>query len=250
MGSTALRGFLPALSAQPEKPPDARCRGAFSLSGRRVVARERLVPGSGAGEPACKRGSVPRHLAVFGSVTIHLCSPPAGGARGRRTGSPSHDLALLRTGFTKPPRSLTTLVRSYRTLSPSPVPPSEPVGHRRSAFCCTVREVAPTWLPPASCPVEPRLSSGSVTRPPDPRSPNGLTSAVECTPAPCPSTLTPKCAARCAVSRLSRITFLWPRVDQKSSAERSPCQPLARSTALAHWARAVSRSNEPDGPTT
>ena len=118
MGSTALRGFLPALSAQPEKPPDARCRGAFSLSGRRVVARERLVPGSGAGEPACKRGSVPRHLAVFGSVTIHLCSPPAGGARGRRTGSPSHDLALLRTGFTKPPRSLTTLVRSYRTLSP------------------------------------------------------------------------------------------------------------------------------------
>jgi len=31
--------------------------------------------------------------------------------------------------------------------------------HRRFVFCCTLRQVAPTWLAPALCPMKPRLSS-------------------------------------------------------------------------------------------
>ena len=49
-------------------------------------------------------------------------------------------LALLRVGFTEPTGSPRSLVRSYRTVSPLPVPS----GHRRSAFCGTVLRVAPT----------------------------------------------------------------------------------------------------------
>ena len=40
---------------------------------------------------------------------------------GDRAGRPSHDLTLLRVGFAKPPGSPRALVRSYRTVSPSPV---------------------------------------------------------------------------------------------------------------------------------
>ena len=43
--------------------------------------------------------------------------------------------ALLRVGFTEPPGSPRTLVRSYRTVSPLPV--TGRPAHRRSALCCT-----------------------------------------------------------------------------------------------------------------
>src|SRR5438045_8877621 len=77
-------------------------------------------------------------------------------------------LALLRVGVTEPPESPRTLVRSYRTVSPLPVLRCR--SHRRSALCCPVRQVTPSWLSPAPCPVEPRLSStwsshAAVTRP-------------------------------------------------------------------------------------
>ena len=51
---------------------------------------------------------------------------------------------LLRVGFTEPPVSPPTLVRSYRTVSPLPVRvPGEPVArHRRSVLCGTVHQVA------------------------------------------------------------------------------------------------------------
>jgi hypothetical protein len=62
-------------------------------------------------------------------VTIHLCGPP-----GRSGEQPAARLALLRAGVAEPPGSPPTLVRSYRTVSPSPVP-GEP-GHRRSSLCC------------------------------------------------------------------------------------------------------------------
>src|SRR5436309_5366573 len=45
-------------------------------------------------------------------------------------------LALLRVGVTEPPESPLTLVRSYRTVSPLPVPHPQGHGHRRSALCC------------------------------------------------------------------------------------------------------------------
>src|SRR6478609_6523084 len=67
-----------------------------------------------------------------------------------RTGRPPLDLALLLVGVAEPPGSLPTLVRSYRTVSPLPVPGGP--GHRRSVLCCPIREIAPTWLSPAPVP--------------------------------------------------------------------------------------------------
>jgi hypothetical protein len=64
-------------------------------------------------------------------VTIHLCGPP-----GRSGEQPAARLALLRAGVAEPPGSPPTLVRSYRTVSPSPVPGGP--GHRRSSLCCPV----------------------------------------------------------------------------------------------------------------
>src|SRR5439155_8103806 len=76
-------------------------------------------------------------------------------------------LALLRTGVAEPRRSPAALVGSYPTVSPLP--------RRRSAgavcFLLPLREVAPAWLSPASCPVEsglssPRSGEGHRARPP------------------------------------------------------------------------------------
>ena len=52
-------------------------------------------------------------------------------------------------------------VRSYRTLSPLPAGRSR---HRRFAFCCTFRGLAPPRHYLAPCPVEPGLSSPCKTR--------------------------------------------------------------------------------------
>lgn len=57
--------------------------------------------------------------------------------------------------FTKPLSITSNAVRSYRTLSPLPVPE----GHRRSALCCTGRGFTPPRRYLAPCPVEPGLSS-------------------------------------------------------------------------------------------
>ena len=58
-------------------------------------------------------------------MTIHLCGlpgdcPPASPQTGGRAARVPR-LALLRVGFTEPARSPEPLVRSYRTVSPSPV---------------------------------------------------------------------------------------------------------------------------------
>src|SRR5690349_13545694 len=68
-------------------------------------------------------------------------------------------LALLRVGVTEPPGSPRTLVRSYRTVSPLPVLRRKRHSHRRSVLCCPNRQVTPSWLSPAPCPLESRLSS-------------------------------------------------------------------------------------------
>ena len=82
-------------------------------------------------------------------------------------GPPCPCSTLLRMGFAEPPRSPGTLVVSYTTVSPLPVPPGceIPEGHRRSALCCTFRRVAPPGSYPASCPVESGLSSTRRPRP-------------------------------------------------------------------------------------
>src|SRR5687768_3472091 len=78
-------------------------------------------------------------------------------------------LALLRVGVTEPPGSPRTLVRSYRTVSPLPdlrQRTSTAIGGLLSV--ALNRQVTPSWLSPAPCPVEPRLSSTwhATPRPP------------------------------------------------------------------------------------
>ncbi len=65
-------------------------------------------------------------------------------------------LALLQVGFAVPPNVATGAVRSYRTLSPLPAGLRR---HRRFAFCCTFRGLAPPRRYLAPCSVEPGLSS-------------------------------------------------------------------------------------------
>ena len=75
-----------------------------------------------------------------------------------RTGRPSLCSALLRVGFAQPHGSPRTLVRSYRTVSTLPVRRSPgAIGGLLSV--ALFRQVAPTWLSPAPCPVESRPSS-------------------------------------------------------------------------------------------
>ncbi len=74
-------------------------------------------------------------------------------------------LALLRVGFTEPYESPRTLVRSYRTVAPLPVTGSHydqrPIG---GLSLLHFRQVAPTWLTPALCSMESRLSSTRSSR--------------------------------------------------------------------------------------
>lgn len=128
------------------------------------------------------------------SVTIHLCGLPVGavtlpgechGGRAAR----AHCSALLRVGVTQPPRSLPTLVRSYRTVSPLPVP--APRGVRAIGGLLSValyRQIAPTWLSPAPCPVESRPSS-TAPRGALPRSPDRLTDPHSVAPRAAPPTV-------------------------------------------------------------
>src|SRR5262245_27189895 len=72
--------------------------------------------------------------------------------------------ALLRVGVTEPPGSPRTLVRSYRTVSPLPVRAGEPAHAIGGLLSVALnRQVAQSWLSPAPCPVESRLSSTPPT---------------------------------------------------------------------------------------
>lgn len=90
-------------------------------------------------------------------MTIHLCDLPenCSGYRSERTTHVPCSI-LLRVGLAELTKSPSTLVRSYHTVSPLPEPVARPSA---VSLCCTVREVAPTWLPPALCSMESRLSS-------------------------------------------------------------------------------------------
>ena len=119
-------------SSHPGSVPTRTLRGGVTMS----------RPVGGVLFPGPLRGS--------GSVTIHLCGPPEGSSCEERTGCPALCLALLPVGVADPTGSPRPLVRSYRTVSPLPVPGCP--GHRRSVLCCPIREIAPTWLSPAPVP--------------------------------------------------------------------------------------------------
>ena len=132
---------------------------------RWLSSAKRSADGQCDGESTCKRDSV-----VLAHRWPSICAAYPRGvdvAADRRAAHPLC-LTLLRVEFAEPRESPRTLVRSYRTVSPLPVTGCP--AHRRSLSVALVRQVTPTWLSPAPCPEESRLSStrscrAAATRP-------------------------------------------------------------------------------------
>ncbi len=115
----------------------------------------------------------------IGTVVIYLapalppgsCGQPGGAAGHRRPERSGHAplFGLAPGGVYQRPVSPQDLVRSYRTVSPLPVPRTCR-GHRRTGLCGTRRRLAAPGRYPAPCPAESGLSSpqenGATTRPP------------------------------------------------------------------------------------
>ncbi len=93
--------------------PPAACDGG--------VETKPQVRGGGDDESACRRGSVRRPKAT-GWPSIYAAYLGIVPPKRHRTGCPIPCSALLQVGFTEPPESPRALVRSYRTVSPLPVP--------------------------------------------------------------------------------------------------------------------------------
>src|SRR5262245_28883818 len=116
-------------------PPVARGRETIISLGRRLLGASSghtREPHAGHAPPGAARHATPRLLSYS---------------------------ALLRVGFAEPARSPGLLVSSYLTVSPLPRERRCRRRARRSAFCGTVRGVAPPGGWPAPCPVESGLSS-------------------------------------------------------------------------------------------
>ena len=114
-------------------------------------------------ESADKPGSVEGNHPSGTHVAVRLKRPTRKPLRAAGTSPKARALpylVLLQVGFAVPPNVATGAVRSYRTLSPLPADhPVKSSRHRRFAFCCTVRGLAPPRHYLAPCPVEPGLSS-------------------------------------------------------------------------------------------
>ena len=117
-------------------------------------------------ESADKPGSVEDNHPSGTHVTVRLKRPTRKPLRAAGTDPKARALpylVLLQVGFAVPPNVATGAVRSYRTLSPLPATTRLHVPrHRRFAFCCTVRGLAPPRHYLAPCPMEPGLSSTSL----------------------------------------------------------------------------------------
>src|SRR6185312_11879031 len=107
-----------------------------------------------------------RRIAPAAARSPNRCGPP--GSSGGPPSSASCS-TLLRTGVAEPRRSPAALVGSYPTVAPLP----RALPRVAVSFLLPLREVAPAWLTPASCPVESGLSSSAgapaAARPAPPR---------------------------------------------------------------------------------
>ncbi len=116
-------------------------------------------------------------------MAIHLSGPPGGGIHtdaGRAAHAPCS--TLLRVGFTEPTGLPRSLVRSYRTVSPLPVPDREvgpsavcslwhcPAGRPDWPLTSTLPYGVPTFL-------DPILPDATCFREAEPRPPSRLTVA-------------------------------------------------------------------------
>ena len=184
-GYPAWRAGLPRRIGQYVKwdgiyAPDRRATPA-----RRLDRWAEVGGGAASGPPTRqKRESADKPGSVVGNhpsgthVAVRLERPTRKPLRAAGTSPKARALpylVLLQVGFAVPPNVATGAVRSYRTLSPLPATgrfldhragfSSGQCGHdprhRRFAFCCTFRGLAPPRRYLAPCPVEPGLSSAS-----------------------------------------------------------------------------------------
>ena len=166
-------------------------------------------------------------------MAIHLSGLPgepslSGG--GRAAHFPR--LALLRVGFTEPPRSPSMLVRSYRTLSPLPVRARRPAigGFLSVALSCGSPRLAVSQHPALRSPDLPRHDPAER---PVPRPPGRLTVSTHS-----------------AITR--HVTVTRQRIGRVSSMSGGPRQlfdPEAPPEAAASDLRTASGGDEADGPT-
>ena len=115
------------------------------------------VSAGGAGESPCRRDPVHRSLTGF-RLGDHPSERPTRGVPLGADG-PSVSSARPCSGWGLPsagvaPGDGALLPHRFTLACADPE-----VGHRRSALCCPIRQIAPTWLSPAPCPVESRPSS-------------------------------------------------------------------------------------------
>jgi len=108
-----------------------------------------------AGKPGSVEGNHPSGTRVAARLERPTRKPPRAAGADPATRTLPY-LALLQVGFAVPPNVATGAVRSYRTLSPLPAGLRR---HRRFAFCCTFRGLAPPRRYLAPCSMEPGLSS-------------------------------------------------------------------------------------------
>jgi hypothetical protein len=126
------------------------------------------------GEVTCKRDSVSEPVAR--TPGDHPSVRPTRGCPNRSpNGRAVHVLcsALLRVGFTEPTTSPSSLVRSYRTVSPSPVTdPPKRAGPSAVSLCCTDPSGRPDLALASTLPcgvptfLDAAARSTAVTRPP------------------------------------------------------------------------------------
>ena len=159
----ARSAFLWENEAAPQRCPARRVDDRVGRSGLPGPGWAGLAPKRW--ESADKPGSVEDNHPSGTHVTVRLKRPTRKPLRAAGAGSVAGVfpyLVLLQVGFAVPPNVATGAVRSYRTLSPLPATTRLHVPrHRRFAFCCTVRGLAPPRHYLAPCPVEPGLSSTS-----------------------------------------------------------------------------------------
>ena len=124
------------------------------------MARASAGEAPGLFESACKPGSVACSHSSGTRVTADLKQP----TRVRCGPHPWTPIwPCSEWGLPSPWTVASHAVRSYRTVSPLPVPANVSRPLRRSAFCCTFRRLTPPRRYLAPCPVEPGLSSPGKT---------------------------------------------------------------------------------------
>ena len=164
LGCSARWAILWENEAETQRCPSHRVNGPVGRSGLSGpwwadMARRRW-------ESADKPGSVEDNHPSGTHVAVRLERPTRKPLRAAGTDPKARALpflVLLQVGFAVPPNVATGAVRSYRTLSPLPATTRLHVPrHRRFAFCCTVRGLAPPRHYLAPCPMEPGLSSTSL----------------------------------------------------------------------------------------